>query len=257
MNLDLDNKVFVVSGSSRGIGFEIAKALAKENAHVLLTGRNMQELESAKVTLSEFGTGEVVYVHGDLNHSDVMSKIVDKIKNTWGYISGLVANAGATKPTSEWNINKEDWQWFMEANFGVARNFITPFIPDLIESKGSIVLIGSIAGIEEIGAPLPYSASKAALSMYAKGLARKLAADGVRVNVVNPGNVLFEGGNWAWRMNNDAEATKAFIAQNVPMNDFAKPSDISAITLFLLSHNARFITGSSIAVDGGQTSRYI
>ena len=257
MNLNLTNKVFVVSGSSRGIGQGIAKALAKENAHVLLSGRNKVELEATKAQLSKMGTGKIIYVQGDVNDSNVMKLMVDTAMNKWGCVDGLVANAGATKSVSEWDINDDDWQWFIDANLGVARRFITPFIPELINSQGSIVFIGSIAGIEEIGAPLPYSASKSAVSMYAKGLSRKLARMSVRVNVVNPGNVFFNGGNWSNRLKNDPEGTKLLISKNVPLNDFAKPSDIAAITLFLLSQKARFITGSSITVDGGQTSLFI
>ena len=93
--------------------------------------------------------------------------------------------------------------------------------------------------------------------MYSKGLARVLAKEKVRVNVVNPGNVLFNGSNWDRRLQDYPDATYKLIKTKVPMNDFASPADISAATLFLLSEQAKFITGSSIAVDGGQTSLFI
>ena len=257
MNLELKKKAYVISGSSRGIGLGIATALAEENANLLLNGRNQHDLEMARDAVSRIGSGDVVGVQGDIADSSVMEEIVRVSQKKWGGIDGVVANAGAVKPVPDWHIDDQDWQWFLDANLRVAIQFVTPLIPSLIKSKGSIVFIGSIAGIEEIGAPLPYSASKAALSMYAKGLARKLASDSVRVNVVNPGNVLFEGGNWDRRLQNDLEGTRALISKIVPMNDFAKPADIAAITLFLLSKQASFITGSSIAVDGGQTSLFI
>jgi 3-oxoacyl-[acyl-carrier protein] reductase len=257
MNLGLNEKVFVISGSSRGIGLGIAAALAAENAHVLLNGRNQKDLKAAYHTVSDIGVGDVLCVQGDITDSRVVSDILQVSEEKWGRIDGVIANAGAVKTVPNWDIDKKDWQWFLDSNLIVATQFVTPLISLLTKTKGSIVFIGSIAGIEEIGAPLPYSAAKAALSMYAKGLARKLAADSVRVNVVNPGNVLFDGGNWDRKLQSDPKETRALIAKNVPMNDFATPEDIAGITLFLLSEQARFITGSSIAVDGGQTSLFI
>jgi 3-oxoacyl-[acyl-carrier protein] reductase len=258
MNLNLQEKVYIVSGSSQGIGKAIAQSLLDEGAHVVITGRDSKKLENCQHELVKASKhSRVLAVQGDLNKKQVLNQLKNKVLKRWGHIDGIIANAGAIKQTETWNIPDEDWDWYFEANFKVAYRFVTNFIPYLIKTKGSIVLISSIAGIEEIGAPLPYSAAKSATSMYAKGLARILAKDGVRVNVVNPGNVLFEGGNWDTRLQNDPEATHALIEQNVPMNGFASPEDIAAATMFLLSTQAKFITGSSLAVDGGQTSLFV
>jgi 3-oxoacyl-[acyl-carrier protein] reductase len=258
MNLNLQKKVFIVSGSSQGIGKGIAKGLLEEGAHVVITGRDLEKLENCKQELAKTSIDcHVMAVPGDLNNEQVLSKIENEVLNKWGHINGVVANAGAIKSIETWNIPDEDWDWYFEANFKVAYRFVTKFIPSIIKTKGSIVFISSIAGIEEIGAPLPYSAAKSSISMYAKGLARILAKEEVRVNVVNPGNVLFDGGNWDRRLHNDPDATYTLIKNNVPMNDFASPADIAAATLFLLSEQAKFITGSSLSVDGGQTSLFV
>ena len=258
MNLNLKGKIYIISGASQGIGKAIAQGLLEEGACVVITGRDKNKLVQTKDELSKDGKDkQVLAVQGDLNNEKTLCSIETEVLHRWGKVDGVVANAGAVKPVKNWDILDEDWEWYFSANFKVAYRFVTKFIPELIKSKGSIVFIGSIAGIEEIGAPLPYSAAKSATSMYAKGLARVLAKDKIRVNVVNPGNVLFEGGNWSRRLQNDPEATYALIKQNVPMNGFASPEDIAAATIFLLSAQAKFITGSSLAVDGGQTSLFV
>jgi len=258
MNLNLQEKVYIVSGSSQGIGKAIAQGLLDEGAFVVITGRDSKKLENCQHEFARASKySQVIAVPGDLNNKQVLSRLENEVLQKWGHIDGLIANAGAIKHIETWNIPDEDWDWYFEANFKVAYRFVTKFIPDLIKTKGSIVFISSIAGIEEIGAPIPYSVAKSSTSMYAKGLARVLAKEEVRVNVVNPGNVLFEGGNWERRLQNDPDATYALIKRNVPMNNFATPEDISAATLFLLSEQAKFITGSSLAVDGGQTSLFV
>jgi len=257
MNLGFTDKVYLVSGSSRGIGKGIAAGLLEEGARVVLTGRDLETLETTRGELAAVGEERVIAVQGDLNRDDTLSSVEQRALQRWGRIDGVVANAGAVKPVEPWQIPDEDWEWYFEANFKISYRFVARFIPHLIKSRGSVVFIGSIAGIEEIGAPLPYSTAKAAVSMYAKGLARTLAGDGVRVNVINPGNVYFEGGNWDRRMREDPDTTRRLIEQRVPMNGFASPEDIAAATLFLLSDKAKFVTGSSLTVDGGQTSLFI
>lgn len=258
MNLNLQKKVFIVSGSSQGIGKGIAQGLLDEGAYVVITGRDDEKLENCKQELiNSSKNSNLMAIPGDLNNNEVLSSIENEVMKKWGYIHGLVANAGSIKSTQTWNIPNEDWDWFFEANFKIAYRFVTKFTPSIIKTKGSIVFISSIAGIEEIGAPLPYSVAKSSISMYSKGLARVLAKEKVRVNVVNPGNVLFNGSNWERRLQDDPDATYKLIKTKVPLNDFASPADISAATLFLLSEQAKFITGSSIAVDGGQTSLFL
>ena len=257
MNLNLDNKVCIISGSSRGIGRGIANALMQEGARVVLTGRAHKELNRTYEELSLVDKTRVLAVEGDLNCDENLKRVEQVVLQCWGRIDRLVANAGAVRSVSDWNISNQDWHWYFNANFHIAHRFVTRFIPYLIDSKGCIVFIGSIAGIEEIGAPLPYSSAKAALSMYAKGLARRLAGKNVRVNLINPGNVYFEGGNWAKRMKSNPDETLNLIKKNVPMNKFASLEDIAVATLFFLSDKTRFITGSSLAIDGGQNSLFI
>ena len=252
MNLNLDNKVFIISGSSSGIGRGIAKGLLEEGAKVVLTGR--KNLEKTFKTLSSAYPDRVISCGGDLNAPQTLEKMESEVIDKWSCIDGLVANAGAVKPVPDWNISDDDWDWYYEMNLKIATRFVTRFIPYLERTSGSIVFTGSIAGLEDIGAPLPYSASKIALTMYAKGLARQLSKQGIRVNTVAPGNIIFPGGNWDKKQQANPELIQKMLNDKVPMGRFGTPEDIANMVVFLLSEKANFITGSCFVVDGGQTN---
>jgi len=256
MNLELSGKNYIVSGSSRGIGAGIAEVLLQEGASVIITGRNQVDVANTCSALNIQFPGKVFGHAGDLNDAIVLSELRKKIENNWEVLDGIIANAGAVKPVKDWEISEEDWNWYFISNFNIAVKLVTEFIPYLKRSnRASIVFISSIAGVEEMGAPLPYSASKAALIMYAKGLSRKLANDGIRVNTIAPGNILFPGGNWDKKYEVNPEAINKMINEKVPLKQFGKPSDIGNISAFLLSEKASFITGSCIVLDGGQSSK--
>jgi 3-oxoacyl-[acyl-carrier protein] reductase len=257
MKLDLVDKIYIVSGSSRGIGKGICQVLLEEGAFVVLTGRDEASLKKTNEELCREYPNRSIYVTGDLNEKSTLEKLRSKVLDRWSQIDGIIANAGAVKPVPEWDIQESDWQWYFKANFEIAFRFITHFIPDLKVTKGNIVIISSIAGIEEIGAPLPYSSSKAALNMYAKGLASKLAAESIRVNTVAPGNIMFQGGNWDLKSKKNPQDVKKVLRDKVPLQSFGDPSDIGNIVAFLLSSKAKFITGSCFVVDGGQSSLFI
>ena len=122
----------------------------------------------------------------------------------------------------------------------------------LERSKGCLLFISSIAGMEAFGAPTDYSTAKAAIIALAKNMARKLAP-GVRVNVIAPGNVCFEGGSWDEKIQQNKKRVDKIIKSTVPMNRFASPQEIADSAVFLCSDRASFITGATLVIDGGQT----
>ena len=256
MNLNLNEKIFAVFGSGRGIGKGIANVLLKEGAKVMLTGLDKKELNSTFIEFNKNFPNKILQQYGDLNDEDIRIKVEKQILANWNRIDGIVANAGSVKPVPNWNIHDSDWKWYFSANFDVAIHCVTHFLPYLKQTKGSIVFISSIAGIEDIGAPLPYSSSKAALTMYAKGLARKIAPYKIRVNSVAPGNIAFPGGNWERKQKSDPSGIDKMLLENVPLKQFGSPEDIGNIVAFLLSEKASFITGSCFVVDGGQASSF-
>ena len=124
-------------------------------------------------------------------------------------------------------------------------------MPMLRDSKGSLLFISSIAGIEAFGAPVDYSTSKTAIISFAKNVSRKLAKE-VRVNVIAPGNIWFSNGSWDKKMKTDKKQVDKILS-SVPMERFGTPKEIGDAAAFLCSERAEFITGSTLVIDGGQT----
>jgi len=251
MNLLIKNKVFVVSGSTRGIGKQIAKDLLEEGAKLIINGRNKKNLLASFKEMSKIHKQSIDYVLGDISNKNILNRIKAKALKKWQRIDGIVANVGNVKTKLN---QKNEWNWFFENNFFVTVNFVENFIDTLKKSKGSIVFIGSIAGITDVGAPHPYAAAKSALHMYSKTLSNELSKFGIRVNSVCPGNVIFKKGNWEKKLKSNPKKIKKIIKEKVPLNIFGETKDISSIVVFLLSQKAKFITGSNFIIDGGQTN---
>ena len=122
----------------------------------------------------------------------------------------------------------------------------------LEKSQGVLLFVSSIAGMEAFGAPTDYSVAKTAVIALSKNMARKLAPN-VRVNVIVPGNVYFEGGSWDEKIQQNKKHVDSIIKSTVPMNRFATPQEIASSAVFLCSDRASFVTGVTLVVDGGQT----
>ncbi len=254
MNLDINDKVFFVAGSTRGIGLGIAKVLLGEECKVIINGRNSKKLQQVKEELIDNFPDNIAIVKGDVNDFNTIEAVSRKALEKWGHLDGVVANVGAVKNVHKWRPNEEDWNWYFNKNFSVAVNTIQTLVPLISKRKGAIVIIGSIAGLEDVGAPIPYASSKAALLAYTKSLSRRLADKKIRVNMVSPGNILFPEGNWDKKQQSNHDQVQQMLQEKIPLQMFGAPEDIGNVVAFLFSSRARFITGANIVVDGGQTS---
>jgi 3-oxoacyl-[acyl-carrier protein] reductase len=255
MDLHLNEAVALVAGSSRGIGLAAARAFLAEGARTVITGRNAESLETARASLvSEADPDRLIVHQGDLREPAVIAALLASIEERWGRLDCLVANVGTGRGASGWDLTEEEWQRLFEENFSSAYRVVQQVLPVMIRSGlGSIVLVGSIVGLESTPAPLPYSAAKAALFSYAKNLAREVGQHNVRINAVAPGNVLFPGGSWERHLAERREEVMRQIEMEVPLRRFGGPEEIADTILFLSSDRAAFITGSCVVVDGGQT----
>jgi len=170
----------------------------------------------------------------------------------WGGIDIVVANVGDGQSVADPLPDDMQWNKTWETNFESSLYTARTFLPMLQESHGCLLFVSSIAAKEAFGAPVDYSTAKSAVTALAKNMARKLARN-VRINVIAPGNVLFHGGSWDEKIKQNPQKVEKIIESTVPMNRFGTPEEIADGAVFLCSERAKFITGSVLVVDGGQT----
>lgn len=247
MNLDLTGKTALVSGASRGIGLAIAQALHAEGCNLALAARGREGLDAAARSFSER-----VSVHaGDAADATAAQAIAAEAAGHWGGLDILVCNAGSGQSVAPGSETEAEWRRILDLNLFSALNMIAAARPHM-RPGGAIVCLSSICGLAALGAPVTYSAAKAALNAAVRGLARPLAGEGVRINAVAPGNILFPGGVWARKLAEDKAGVEAMLARDVAQGRLGAPEDIAALTVFLSSPRAGFITGQVYVADGGQ-----
>ena len=254
----LSGKVAVISGSSRGIGRSIARCFLEEGAVVYITGRDPEPLNN---TLKEFQKEHPESVRsfcGDLTSTKIVKELVTTICKKDGHLDIAVANIGSGRSKLGWDIEDSIWQKCMEKNFFasviLSRECLKVMTP--IQS-GNIIFISSIAGCEVISSPVPYAAAKSALLSYMKYTAHLIGRDGIRMNAISPGNILFDGGTWNKKLKEDPEWVNAYINENVPSHKFGTPDDIARLACFLASDQSSFVTGANFIIDGGQMRRVL
>jgi 3-oxoacyl-[acyl-carrier protein] reductase len=255
VDLELKGGVVLIAGSSRGIGRAIARAFLAEGCRTMLTGRDASTLESAVSELSaEFGADTILAFAGDLKSGDAVRKCREFVQDRWGAPDFVVANIGSGRIPGGPVPDVRAWQEAFDVNLWASVRVVQEFLPGMLaRQSGSVVMVGSIAGSESIAAPLPYSAAKAALGSWTKNLARQVGRSGVRVNLVSPGNIMFDGGSWAQKSAEDPESVRKYLHSEVPLGRFGTPEEIADVAVFLCSPRASFITGARITADGGQT----
>lgn len=249
MDLGLNGKVALVTGSSSGIGKEIAKILEKEGCSVILNGRDLTKLKSVA---NEFREGTML-LQADITDYEECKKITNRILEKFGRLDILVCNVGSGRSVKPGEESPKEWQEMIQTNFFSTTNMIEASADVLAKFNGTIVCISSIAGIGVTGAPVTYSASKAALNMYVKCISRPLASRGIRINVVAPGNIMFSGSVWEKKVSDNRDAVEKMLEKEVALKRFGTPLEIANFVVFLASPASSFSTGEIFIVDGGQT----
>jgi 3-oxoacyl-[acyl-carrier protein] reductase len=248
MTAGLDGKIALVTGASRGIGRGIADALVQAGCRLALNGRDAMALDAA----AKFFPGAVA-VAGDVTRPEDARRIVAQTLSAHGGIDVLVCNVGSGRSVPPGQEDAEEWSRVFALNLFSTTNMVEAARAGLAASKGSIVCVSSICGTEVVpGAPVTYSAAKAALNAYVRGMARPLGQDGVRINAVAPGNILFEGSVWQRKLDEDKTAVAAMLARDVALGKLGEPADVAQLVAWLASPQAKFITGTVVVADGGQ-----
>ena len=246
VDLGIEGKVALVTAATRGIGLGIAKALAAEGAKVSVVARTATDVERVAKEIGGFGVAaDVLTVEG-------CKRAVEETEHNLGRIEILVNNMGARAGTSWKDTGIDEFEKAFRGNLVVSARMTSLVLPGMVEHGwGRVVVISSIYGREAGGAPA-YNAAKAAENSYVKSLAREVASQGVTVNAVAPGGILWEGGGWHRRREADPEGVGEFVRQEMPMGRFGAVDEVAAVVAFVCSTQASLLNGASIAVDGGQ-----
>jgi NAD(P)-dependent dehydrogenase (short-subunit alcohol dehydrogenase family) len=248
MVLEFAGKTALVTGSSRGIGRAIAELLHAKGCRVALNSRHADEL--AAVVASLPGTVSVV---GDLSQPLDARRVVDASRAALGQLDIVVCNVGSGRSVPPGEETFDEWQRVFAVNLWSTTNTVEAARDALAVSRGVIVCVSSICGLEVVpGAPVTYSAAKAALHAYVRGIARPLGAQGIRINAVAPGNILVEGSVWAHRVASSADAVQQMLRRDVALARLGTPQDVAELVAFLACSLSGFATGGVWQLDGGQ-----
>ncbi|MCV6576615.1 MAG: SDR family oxidoreductase [Cohaesibacter sp.] len=248
---DLTGKTALITGASKGIGLAIATALHMSGAHVILNGRNKEALLTAQKTL---GTKRCSIITGDVTKPEEAEHIAKLALTASGTLDILVCNVGSGASVPPGEEDAAEWQKVFAINLWSTTNMVQACKTSLAKTSGSIICISSICGNETIpGAPVTYSAAKAALNAYVKGISRPLGKDKIRINAIAPGNILFETSVWQRKLNEDAKAVQDMLDKDVALARLGHPQEIANLAVWLASDQASFATGQIWTLDGGQT----
>jgi len=248
MDLMLEGRRCLVTGASAGIGAAIAEGLAREGATVVATARRQDVLDQWAEGLEAAGVRRPLTVTGDMTDARQIGRIACQAAQLAGPIEVLINCAGGSRPVTL-EDGEEVWEEAMSLNFTAGRRLAEHVLPAMREARwGRIINITGLMEPHFLNAAL---AAKAALHLWAKGLSRDLAKEGITINSIAPGRIESEQ---VQRLYPESERA-AFIERYIPAGYFGEPADLANLVVFLASPLARYITGTLIPVDGGMSHK--
>jgi 3-oxoacyl-[acyl-carrier protein] reductase len=259
MDLQLTDKIAIVTGSSRGLGLASARTLVAEGCRVCLCARGSEQLAAAAVEVeaSARRPNMIMVVQADVSTADGISLVVDRTVETFGGLDILVNNVGRAAGTDLLDTSDAEWQAAIDETLFPAIRASRLAVPHMKQrGGGAIIMIASIWG-RESGGRMTYNAVKAAEISLGKSLAQQLAPLNIRVNSVAPGSILFPGGSWHKRQQSDPQGIADFIKRELPFGRFGRADEVASVVAFLASARASWVSGACITVDGCQSKSNI
>ena len=248
MDLKLKGKRVIVTGGSRGIGLAIAEEFAKEGAAVSICARGQQALDEACKLIETAGGGEVHAKTCDVSDPIALKEYIESAVAAFNGLNILVNNPSGFGRTDD----EQGWQVGLDVDLMALVRASWAAVPHIEKTGGgALIHTSSISGLTSSLRTPPYGAVKAAVIQYTKTQALQLADKNIRVNCIAPGSIEFPGGTWDDAKKNNP-TLYAGIQNSIPFGRLGEPDEVAKLAVFLGSDAASWITGETIAVDGGQ-----
>ena len=252
MDLQLKDKVALITGGSKGIGLRTARCLAQEGCHVAIMARGSEDLEAAAAQIRAHGVS-VAAIQADVTQAEEASRAIASCVDQLGALNILINNVGGNVGARKFmESSDQEWLATFDLNVHVAVRMTRLAVPHMRGRRGAAVVhISSISGwTEQLAGCGQYGASKSALIFLTEIMALELAADGIRVNTVSPGSIIWEGGSWDEARQTQAAAFSAYERDGFPMGRLGHPEEVADVIVFLASSRSNWINGRNIPVDG-------
>ncbi len=245
---DLQGKVALVTGASRGIGRAIAVKLAQAGAAVVVNYQGNEAAARETLALIQQAGGKGLLYKADVTDSAEVEAMFKAILSEYGRLDILVNNAGITRDGLIMRLKDGDWSQVINTNLtGVFNCCRAAAKPMMKQRGGRIINISSVVGLEGNAGQVNYAAAKAGLLGLTKSLAKELASRAIMVNAVAPGFIKTD------MTDTISDEAKQLLAERIPVGRLGNPDDVADLVLFLAGDGAGYITGQVIAVDGGMT----
>ena len=242
----LTGKVAVVTGSSRGIGAGIAKALAAQGAKVVVNHRSSPDGADEIVAAIKADGGEATTIQADVSIMDEAQRLVKESIDTYGQIDILVNNAGTTRDKLIMQMKPEEWDLVLQTNLSSVFNCCKAVVRPMMKKRsGRIINITSVVGLAGQAGQTNYAASKAGIIGFTRSLAKEVGSRNITVNAVAPGFIPTTLTDVL------TEEQKQAAIENTPLGRLGTVDDVAAAVLYLASDEASFVTGQVLTVDGG------